>query len=625
MRTVWAVICGTLRDQVDFRLMLDYLLQCRDQGILQGIVLSTWEGEVATVPGLAQQLTANQVAVVATKPIDQTIGETTSGSVNYWRQATQLQAALDLIPEDTIVLKTRTDRALPGTRRLIQMLDEPEPLPYVAAVQRKEGLTAFPREFEHQIAIFKARTGRLLQFADFAFMGYRQDIAKLINFDFAALTFKRGMVANIQFFIYPFIRDYPVLRDYYRVINFQFLLGDLATYTQQGGTQFPQFFQRLYAAYFGLLASHFRIGSLLSSQRLGPLEGPIEFSALFHSGQGRHLVHDELGVTLNSQAVLDAFLAQRAPDETAKTKRWWRKKSPEPVAAGVQEAATKRVLQLLRQPTEHLFGRLTATEFQELRVFAQNQEFSPHAWLRPTTVTLKDQPEAYVQSVAYRLPGLEAKQERALWEKCTQSQNASRVLLDFWFAHDLAPKDSAPYVMSSARTDNRFGVLMVARLLRQGFLSPEDRAEALRITDFFGNFHVRHHQMNAEIASYVLARYLTFVEQGVPVERGTIVQAKFVFERFFPTGFETFQRTVGQHPDDLTALFDAEILRLKRAKKGNARQRVLEMALEVTHQRKYWTQLEKRFNGKYPRYEQAYRYSIRQGLLGTPVSAVEQK
>lgn len=615
MRTVWAVICGTLRDQVDFRLMLDYLLRCRDQGIIQGVVLSTWEGEVATVPGLAQQLATNQVAVVTSKPIDQTIGETTTGSVNYWRQATQIQAALDMIPEDAMVLKTRTDRAMPTTRRLIQMLDEPEPLPYVAAVQKQRGLTSLPREFDRQIAIFKARTGRLLQFADFSFLGYRQDVAKLLNFDFAALTFKRGLVANIQFFIYPFIRDYPVLRDYYRVINFQFLLGDLDTYTRNGGTQFPQFFHRLYAAYFGLLATHFRIGSLLSQKRLGEISGPIEFSDLFHSGQVRHLVHDELGVTLNSQAVLDTFLAQSLPDDAAPKSRWWRKKTPAPAQPVVTETATKRLLHLLRQPNDQLVGKMTATEYQELQTFAANQDFSPHPWLRQITPELKEQAADYVESVAYRLPGLTTEQERALWRECEQSGNASRVLLNFWFAHEIAPQDSAPYLMSSARTDNRFSVLMVARLLRAGRLSPADQAEALRITNFFGSFHVRHHQMNAEIAGYILARYLYFVEQGQPVEKSTVVQAKYVFERFFPTGFAAFEQLVGQQPAELVALFDTEIDRLRVAKQGNARQRVLEMALEVTHDPKYWTQLEKRLKGKYPRYEQAYRYSVAQGLL----------
>ncbi|KRK94840.1 hypothetical protein FD25_GL000817 [Levilactobacillus acidifarinae DSM 19394] len=594
---------------------MDYLLQCRRKGIIQGIVLSTWSGEVEKIANLGQQLVANNVATVTSNFEEINREKTFSGSDNYWRQAKQLQAALDLIPEDAIILKTRTDRAMPTTRRLIQMMDEPEPLPYVTKVQEERNLTNLPREFEHQIIIFKARTGRLLQFTDFSFMGYQQDVAKLINFDVSSLYFKRGMVANIQFFIYPFIRDYPVLRDYYRAINFQFLLGDLEAYTRQGGTQFPQFFQRLYAAYFGLLASHFRIGSLPSQKRLGELTGPIEFSDLFHSGQGRHLVHDELGVTLNSQAVLDLFMTQPLPDDSAPKQRWWHKKTTAPVQPAVTETATKRILRLLRHPNEQLTGKMTATEYRELQTFAANRDFSPHPWLRQLTPELKDQPAAYVESVAYRLPGLTTEQEQALWRKCEQSGNASRVLLDFWFTHELAPQDSAPYLMSSARTDNRFSVLLVARLLRMRGLSAADQTEALRITNFFGSFHVRHHQMNAEIAGYILARYLYFIEQGQPVEKSTVVQAKYVFERFFPTGFDAFEQLVGQRPEELATLFDTEIDRLRVAKKGGARQRVVEMALEVTHDPKYWTQLEKRFNGKYPRYERAYRYSVAQGLL----------
>lgn len=618
MRTVWAVICGTLRDEVDFRLMLDYLLRCRDQGIIQGIVLSTWRDEVATIPGLDQQLAANHVAVVTSQPLEKKIGRSTTNSFNYWRQATQLQAALDLIPDDAIVIKTRTDRALPATRKLMKMLDEPDPLPLVREVAEQRGLTAFPQEFHRQIAIFKARSGRLVQFADFAFMGYREDMAKLINFDAAELYLNRELVANIQFFIYPFVRDYPVLRDYYRVINFRFLLRDLKTYTEQGGTQFPQFFQRLYAAYFGLLATHFRIGTLVAAKSLGKVTLPIEFSDFFHSGQAGHLRHNELGVTFRSQTILDQFLAQPVTAESTEPKRkhWWRKSAPEPEQPPVKEVATKNILQKLQHPTADLFGRMTSAEYQEMQDFRQNKDFSPREWLRPLASPLADQPGDYAQSVQYQLPGITPDQAAKIWRTCERDGRVSQTLLDFWLEHDLQPADSAPYLMSSARTGNRFSTLVVGWLLRQGVLSPGDQAEALRITDFFGRFHMQHHRMDAETAGYILARYLYFVDQGKPVAKNSVVQTKFVFQAFFPTGFKVFEEAVGKDPQKMIALFDAEIERLRKAQKRKTRQRVVEMALEITHDVKYWTYLQKFFNGRFKRYEQTYTYLVKHQLFG---------
>lgn len=610
---VWAVICGTIRDQVDFSLILDYLLRCRETGKIQGIVLSTWEGEVENYPDIHAQLELNRVAIVTSKPNETVIGDLSVGSVNYWRQATQLQAALDVLPTDAVILKTRTDRAMPTTRQLIKMLDEDDPLPAVRTVQETRKLTAFPRVFEHQIAIFKARTGRLLQFADFSFMGYAADVRRLLNFDVANLYFKRGLVANIQFFIYPFIRDYPILVSYYRLINFQPLLADLKTYTENGGTAFPRFFERVYAVYFGLLASHFRIGSLHSAEQLGALTHPIEFSDFFHAGQGRHLVHNELGVTMNSQAVLDDFLQQPLPEKPVRKAHWWQKK-PQERPSDIQQAATEHVLTMVRTLRPEMLERATADEIAELENFTQDQTFSPHNWLRKPAPMVVKQPAEYAQSIQYELPGINDRVRQELWEECERSSGASGVLYRFWLAHDIEPQDSAPYLLSSARTDNRLSILLLTRLLRQGLLSTEDAVEVRRINDFFGDFHMRHHQMNAEICCYALGLYMTAVEAQQPVDARTRAHVKYAFERFFPGGFTEFEQSL-QTPEAMQQMFDHELERLTAAGQRATYQRVCEMALEVTHHEKYWRLLEARFSGKYRGYERLYRYSVQFRLL----------
>ncbi|MFD1455923.1 hypothetical protein ACFQ44_09625 [Levilactobacillus lanxiensis] len=616
MRSVWAMVCGTVRDQVDFSLMMDYLLQCREQGIIQGIVVSTWVHEFDELSDLQMKLAMNNVEVIMSPTNDQLVGDMGANSVNYWRQAKQMQAALDVIPTDAIVLKTRTDRALPATRKLIAMLDEADALPSVAEQAEERQLTGIPQVFDHQIAIFKARTGRLLQFTDFAFMGYSKDIRKLINFDIADFAFTRSIVANIQFFIYPFIRDYPVIRDYYRVIDFYPLLKDLAHYTENGGTQFPKFLERVYAAYFGLLALHFRIGTLGDPERLGEVTMPIEFPDLFHSGQHRHLVHDALGVTLNSQAVLDQFMKQAdSLDEEQPTKRWWqRKQDVAEEQPTVQLESTKQVLYGIKHLSADMLDRVTEPELNELKVFAENKDFSTHHWLRISRATLTEQPQAYQQSVRYELPGISKAEQVALWEKCEDSENPSRELYRYWQHHDIQPRDTPAYLLNSARTDNRFSILTLSRLLRQGVLNEKTAAEALRINNFFASFHVRHGQMNAETACYVLARYLYLVENGLKIPAMATEQTKYVFKRYLPGKFDTFKSLVTQ-PEKMVVFFDEAIAARQGKGQTAARQRVLEMALEVTHEHKYWSLLEPMFNGKYKGYEYAYQYGIKWELL----------
>jgi len=617
MRSVWAMVCGTIRDQVDFSLMMDYLLRCREKGILQGIVVSTWEHEFDQLGDLQMKLAMNDVAIVMSPTNDDMVANMHANSVNYWRQARQMQSALDLIPTDAIVIKTRTDRALPSTKRLIAMLDEPDPLPLVAEKADAKHLTKIPQVFDHQIAIFRARTGRILQFSDFAFMGYSKDVRKLTNFDIADLTFTRGIVANIQFFIYPFIREYPIIRDYYRVINFYPLFQDLARYTEKGGTQFPKFFERFYAVYFGLLAIHFRIGSFKDPEEFGEISLPIEFSDLFHSGQGKHLYHDSLGVTFNSQKILDSFMEQRVEPVEARreSKHWWQKKRavsvPQPV---VQQASTKCVLSNIQQLSPSMLDRVTNEELLELKGFSDNKEFSPNRWLRIQRPIFAEQSIAYKSSIRYNLPGINESEQESLWRECEESAGANQVLYRYWLKHDIEPKASPAYLMSTARTDNRFSILTVTRLLRQGLVDTDTKSEILRINNFFGSFHVRHGQMNAEIACYVLARYMYLVENEIRIPSMSNEQTEYAFERFLPGKFEIFKSLIKQ-PEELVGFFDQAISERQDKKQAAARQRVTEMALEVTHNEKYWQLLEKQFNGRYEGYEYAYRYGIEWKLI----------
>jgi len=121
---------------------------------------------------------------------------------------------------------------------------------------------------------------------------------------------------------------------------------------------------------------------------------------------------------------------------------------------------------------------------------------------------------------------------------------------------------------------------------------------------------VRHGQMNAEIACYVLARYMYLVESNLRIPDMANEQVQYAFKRFLPNKFEEFKGIVKQ-PDKLVAFFDREIAKHH----GAARQRVTEMALEVTHQKNYWTLLENQFNGRYEGYEYAYRYGIEWQLI----------
>jgi len=306
---VWAAVCGAVRDELDVRLMLDYLLRCRQEGRIQGIVFSTWEGELEKEPGIEQLLKSNSITIVKTHPMDHVIGSIRTSAVNYWRQAMQLQRAIDVIPSDAIVLKTRTDRAMPATRRLITMLADDNPLPLVEDVKQHEGLEAFPAVFTHQVAAFRPRTNRAFQFSDFAFMGYSRDLRVMLHFNVSEFYFSRYLNANMMFYIMAFVQDYPIVKDYERRIKYETLIPELERYTTNGGDRFPKFLKRFYAVYLGILATHFRIGTMWP-ENLGKLDLPIEFTDFFHRSHSRHLDYSTLGTLINSDEVLNSFVSQ---------------------------------------------------------------------------------------------------------------------------------------------------------------------------------------------------------------------------------------------------------------------------------------------------------------------------
>ncbi|MFD1455917.1 hypothetical protein ACFQ44_09595 [Levilactobacillus lanxiensis] len=592
---VWAAICGTIRNEVDFSLMLDYLLRCRAEGEIQGIVFSTWQRELDNFPKFKEQLQRNGIQIVLSTPVEDLVKDMKSESVNYWRQTVQLQAALNVIPDDAVVIKTRTDRAIPVTRKLVAMLAEDDPLPDVSIVQKKLGLLAFPQEFTHQIAIFHARTGRAFQFTDFAFMGYSVDLRKLLNFDVSELYYSRGMVANMQFFVYPFIRDYPIIKDYYRRINFRFLINDNAAYIKAGGTDFPQFLERFNAVYFGILASHFRVG-MMNSKAVGEITLPIEFTDFFHTSHKHQTVFNGLGTIINSSAFLDEFLTQ----STATVK-----------------PTTQHVLDIVRTATTKTFERATNQELQELHQYAnENRAFSNRHWLRRLPFISSSQEKTYKSPIKYRFPGISASEQADLWRTCQDTDWIGVVIFDFWLKHDIAPKDSAVYLMGSARDGDPFSLLILTRMLRRGEILDESTAkEALKLAQFNGRMIAHHDTGNIQAVCYILNYYLYMKANGMAVSKGMNFQVDYVFKRYMKTEkAQLFRKTMDSHDTkELHNLFDAEIMRLKRAGNKVIQRRLTEMALEITHDKAYWPQLVPLIEEQ--KIRQLYEYSNRNGLL----------
>lgn len=117
-KIVWSVVCGAIRDELELRLVLDELLKMRSERTIQGIVISTWKGDFDSFPQLRKEIEQNDIEIIEQVPLDNRIQIGRTNSVNYLRQAMQMQKALDRLPEDCFVLKARTDRSLTHLKQI---------------------------------------------------------------------------------------------------------------------------------------------------------------------------------------------------------------------------------------------------------------------------------------------------------------------------------------------------------------------------------------------------------------------------------------------------------------------------------------------------------------------------
>ena len=223
-KDLWAVICGNIRDELDFKLTLTKLITLRSNNKVSHILLSTWRGEIDKYTGLREALKSLDVFIVESYPISDKLQNTASDAVNFWRQSRQLLAALDVIPKDSFILRVRTDRSLNYINQmgLLGVFDQYE----VESI----GFGKFPKLFQYKVFVFAPKMIRLMHMIDFVFLGYHKDLYKLINFDVNELMFQKQIVANAQWFMKPFVEEFPIIRDYMRFTVFKNTIQVLKKY-----------------------------------------------------------------------------------------------------------------------------------------------------------------------------------------------------------------------------------------------------------------------------------------------------------------------------------------------------------------------------------------------------------
>jgi len=250
------VVCGKLRTVPNFLSMLQMYRSLRDRGCVRHIVFSTWIGELESKPEIREVLTQAGVIVIENEePLFASHG-------NYFPQVRALQSALDILPDDVWVFKTRTDLAFRDEEAVKGLLN-------VDLSLRKR---APHSSFEHRIWVAWAALWEPFFINETVYFGQIRDLRRLCNFDYSwdicDQTGYRGKQISAvrpetRLFLPAFVREFPVFEEYKRLLL-------ISSYYQWNNK--PPFAKVLthllsediywdyLAAYFRVLDLYFKIG-----------------------------------------------------------------------------------------------------------------------------------------------------------------------------------------------------------------------------------------------------------------------------------------------------------------------------------------------------------------------------
>ncbi len=246
---IYAVICGVVRNELEFDSVLNRLIELRKEGAIKGILLSTWDNEFENRGALKKKILDSNVEIIESQPIDE--GVKNSANIGYYRQAKQLESALSIIPDESFVLKCRTDMSCSELNEFFITFD-----PDGLIIKERN---VFNIDLKYKINVMRLGFSHIFGLDDLLFLGHKMDLYKMVNYDCVKLHYNLDMSADCYFFLAPFINRFDFLRDYYSkffFMNFRDMIMHIGR-EKTNVKQIPKLIVKIYSFYFLLLDSCF--------------------------------------------------------------------------------------------------------------------------------------------------------------------------------------------------------------------------------------------------------------------------------------------------------------------------------------------------------------------------------
>lgn len=250
-KPVWAIICGAVRQEFELYTIIMWLCEQRSRGYLDGIVLSTWVGEVDNIPGLRKKLDFLEINLVEVQPLRKEINN--FANMNYFRQIGQLNAGLNRIPNDVFVLKCRTDYCNEWVKKYEKVLSGEVNLNVQVFGKFHPGL-------HYKIAIMNYSISHPFILEDICFLGYKDDIRKMTVFESSPLYLGDRLSPDVLFFSSIFLHRFSIIKDFFEILhywNFASALRDRLIQVRDEDFELPSILVKFYGLYFVILSNCF--------------------------------------------------------------------------------------------------------------------------------------------------------------------------------------------------------------------------------------------------------------------------------------------------------------------------------------------------------------------------------
>ncbi|MFC0406616.1 hypothetical protein [Roseomonas elaeocarpi] len=269
------LITGAIREPLEFLATVERALSLVRQGRASHIIVSTWAGQIASIPGLAAILDDSGILVVqSTTPED--LGK---GAIHA--QFKSVMAGLLACPPGSRVLRCRTDKTLKLMGTLEDALDQP--------LSRTTDIGQFKSPFRNKISILGYSSTAFMWMSDFCFFGDRDDLLAAMGVarHFEEVFFNPIASPELRVLSWPFYQNNVFLLELFSQISHYSISHALVVWSNRGTEDLPSPLARLLALHAAIHASSFLCGRDLSG-RLPQPSGPL--LPLLTGRPERHLV-----------------------------------------------------------------------------------------------------------------------------------------------------------------------------------------------------------------------------------------------------------------------------------------------------------------------------------------------